>query len=351
MQTPIVGSTPTRRTTPAVIIFILVAVVGVFIAKWDPYAIKLGTVTVSHTLGSSIITDGKPAAPPVGWAAAWSYFVAYFKDIWIALLVGLAMGAGAETLLPRGWLAQVLGRVGWGSAATMAAAAVPSMMCTCCSAPIAVGLKRSRASTGAVLAYWVGNPVLNPATIVFMGFVLGWNWALLRIFLGLVVVAGAVYIGNRWGRDTDALPDLPQPAAQGTEGSVTVRYFHALGRLSVRLLPEYLIIVAILGAVRAWLFPAIDPAVGQSLILTLGLAVAGTLFVIPTAGEVPIVQTLMSSGLNLFSSGTLMMALPAVSLPSAAMLSQAVSRDVLWRLMLWVVVMGLVTGVAAHFLI
>jgi uncharacterized membrane protein YraQ (UPF0718 family) len=349
VQTELARPRQGRGSAPAVAVFLAIVVIGVFIAKWDPYALKLGTVAATHTLGPSIVTGTGAAAPPVGWASAWDYFVAYFKDIWIALVVGLAVGAGVETLLPEGWLARVLGRASWGQAAGAAAAAVPSMMCTCCSAPIAVGLQRSRASTGAVLAYWVGNPVLNPATIVFMGFVLGWDWALVRIVVGLAVVAGAVYIGNRWGREGSGVPDLP--AALAAAPPSVGRYFRALGRLAVRLLPEYLVIVGLLGAVRTWLFPAMDPALGHSLWLAVGLAAAGTLFVIPTAGEVPIVQTLMSYGLSVFAAGTLMMTLPAVSLPSAAMVSQAVPRAVIWRLLVWVAVMGLVTGAVARLVV
>jgi uncharacterized protein len=32
--------------------------------------------------------------------------------------------------------------------------------------------------------------VLNPAALVFMGFVLGWNWTALRLALGLLMVFG-----------------------------------------------------------------------------------------------------------------------------------------------------------------
>jgi uncharacterized membrane protein YraQ (UPF0718 family) len=339
----------------AVVIFVLLAVAGVFYAKWDPYFLKLATVSSTHTLGASIVSGTARSAPPVGLSAAVTYFLDYFKDIWVALVVGLVIGAGVQTLLPREWLLSVLGRTGWGSATVAAACAVPSMMCTCCSAPIAVSLKKQQVSTGAVLAYWVGNPVLNPATIVFMGFVLGWNWAVLRILMGIVLVAGAIYIGNRWGRDHEAERALQAvegavPASAGG-GSEAARFFRTLGRLALTLLPEYIIIVGVLGAVRAWLFPALTPGLGHSLLLTLGLAVAGTLFVIPTAAEIPIVQSLMSYGLGLASAGTLMMTLPAVSLPSLAMVSQAVSRATLARLALWVAVAGLITGGLAHFLL
>jgi uncharacterized membrane protein YraQ (UPF0718 family) len=346
-----VGFKTAGRTTWGVVVFVVLAVLGVFIAKWDPYYFKLLTVSVKHTLGASIVTGTAAGAPPAGWAAAITYFLDYFKDIWVALAAGLVIGAGVEVLLPRDWLLRVLGRADWGTASLAVAAAVPSMMCTCCSAPIAVGLARRRVSTASVLAYWIGNPVLNPATIVFMGFVLGWGWSLLRIGMGLAVVAGAVAIGRRYGStpaSDDLLASLPD---EGETGSVVVRFFRQLGRLMLTLLPEYVVIVGVLGAARAWLFPAMNPALGHSWWLVLFFAVAGTLFVIPTAGEIPIVQTLMTYGLGAAPAGTLMITLPAVSLPSLAMVSQAVPRAVLLRLAAWVAVAGVATGILAGWLL
>ena len=349
--------TPVRPRRSAavwpVVVFMGLALAGIFVAKWSPYFAKAFSVAASHTLGASIVTGAHRAAPPVGIAAALSYAEAYVKDIWIAFIVGMVIAAGIESLLPDGWLVKLMGRANWGAAGVAAAAAVPSMMCTCCSAPIAVSLKRQNVSTGAVFAYWVGNPVLNPATIVFMGFVLGWNWALLRIVMGVLLVAGAAYIGNRWATHAEAAAvaqqvDVPVPTPTGSRPA---RFFKALGRLARTLIPEYLIIVGALGAVRAFLFPTMGPAIGQSGLLFLGLAVAGTLFVIPTAGEIPIVSSLMSYGLSTMTGGALMMTLPAISLPSMAMVSQAISKADLVRLAALVLVAGLLTGVAAHFIL
>src|SRR3546814_14702927 len=49
------------------------------------------------------------------------------------------------------------------------------MMCTCCAPPVVNGLRQCRAASGSTAAYWLGNTILNPATLVFMGFVLGWH--------------------------------------------------------------------------------------------------------------------------------------------------------------------------------
>lgn len=349
------GIAPKAETWPkwALGLFILLAVGLVYYAKWNPYSHKVFTVALTHRLGHSIVTGSKSRAPAPSWQAAWTYTWTYFKDIWSALLAGLVVGAGVDTLLPPGWLARTLGQAGLKSRAWATLAAIPSMMCTCCSAPVVVNLKRQKMSSGAVLSYWVANPILNPATIIFMGFVLGWNWALLRIGVGIVLVFLIGILGDRWlpaGVDTNDAVVLVSPS-ESQPGPILKKFMTTLARLIVRLLPEYIVLVMALGAARAWLFPAMDPVLGHSLWLVLVLAVVGTLFVIPTAGEIPIIAVLMQYGLGLSGAGCLMLTLPAVSLPSMAMVSQAIAPKVLARVALVVALFGLATGTVAHFLL
>lgn len=117
----------TKRAVP-VVIFVLLAVAGVFYAKWEPYFLKAFVAAAHHSIGTSIIMHTANHAPAVGWSAALSYSVTYFKAIWIALVVGLVIGAGVQTLLPKTWLLRVLGSAGWKSAALAAVASVPAMM-------------------------------------------------------------------------------------------------------------------------------------------------------------------------------------------------------------------------------
>jgi uncharacterized membrane protein YraQ (UPF0718 family) len=202
-----------------------------------------------------------------------------------------------------------------------------------------------------VLAYWIGNPILNPATMVFMGFVLGWRWVALRIVVGVVLVFGVAYAAQHLVRPGD-LPEAAVQAhaaafASGDDGSLFGRWITALWRLAIGLVPEYLVVVVVLGAVRAWLFPAMSPAVGHSLWLVLALALTGTLFVVPTAGEIPIVQTLMHFGLGSAGAGVLLTTLPPVSLPSLVMVGRALPARVLFFVSGSVVVLGLLSGLAA----
>ena len=186
-----------------------------------------------------------------------------------------------------------------------------------------MGLGARRVAPGAAIAYWLGNPVLNPATIVFIGFVLGWRWALVRVVAGVVLVLGAGWLVNRFAGDAaGSAGELSAPDTGDDDTDIWRRWLRSLASLAVGVIPEWLVIVLLLGFARAWLFPAMTPTIGAALWLLPAFALAGTLFVIPTAGEVPILQVLSRYGLGTGSFGVLLLALPAISLPSMLMVGR-----------------------------
>jgi uncharacterized membrane protein YraQ (UPF0718 family) len=222
-------------------------------------------------------------------------------------------------------------------------------MCTCCAAPVVVGLRRQQASAGGAVAFWLGNSVLNPATLVFMGFVLGWQWAGLRLVLGVPMVFGLGYLANRLTSPREAAQadaTVAELAAARQEAPLR-RWLLILGRMTLRLVPEYIVLVLLLGAGRAWLFPALGPDIGNHLPWIVAFAVAGALFVIPTAGEVPIIQAMLSLGIGAGPAGALLMTLPPISLPSMAMLSRSLPPRILAAVAGGVVVFGLAGGALA----
>jgi len=329
------------------LIFTLVAIVGFAYVKWMPYYAKAFLAQSHHFIGDSILSGNSVSAPPVSWNAAVDYAIAYSKAIWKALLLGLILGSGIKVLLPTQWVSAALGRLGFKSIALGSLFAMPCMMCTCCAAPVAAGMRQSRASVGSVVSWWISNPVLNPATLIFMGFVLGWGWALFRVVLGIAMVLGVAYLAERYGDQREAVSleqGLP-PEAEALKGSLLTRWGREFMALAIKLLPEYLILVLLLGATRAWLFPVLGAHDGIFWIVA--MAVAGTLFVIPTAGEVPIVQAMFALGMGAGPAGALIMTLPAVSLPSLAMLSRIFSLRTRLVIVAGVVLSGIAGGLIA----
>jgi uncharacterized membrane protein YraQ (UPF0718 family) len=117
--------------------------------------------------------------------------------------------------------------------------------------------------------------------------------------------------------------------------------------MSIRLIPEYLVLVLALGAARAWLFPHMGHEVDGSLQWILVFAGAGALFVIPTAGEVPIVQAMLALGVAVGPAAALLMTLPPISIPSLAMLRKSFPPRLLAMVSCGVVLLGSVAGLAA----
>ncbi|MGE2713195.1 permease [Mycolicibacterium litorale] len=327
-------------------ITVAVFVAGLYWAKWAPYLAKATAAARSHEWsGRDILgVGGVRAGDAPSWAAATGFFEAYVLSIWPALAVALLLSACVQALLPRAWLPRMLNRRGVVSTALAGgAASMPSMMCTCCAAPVAVTLRRSGVTRAAAVAYWLGNPLLNPAVLVFLLFVAPWQWTVTRLVVGVAAVVGiATVVGVLTRRDGlarvgDAVHpavgdgDAPQPAAR--------RFVTALLRLCVVLLPEYLAIVLLIGATRGWLLSLIEPG-HRGLLVVLVAAVLGTLLVIPTAGEIPILQGLALLGVSSGVLGALLITLPAVSLPGVAM----VVRGFGWKTVAVTTVMVVAAG-------
>lgn len=328
-------------------LFAVVAIVGFAYVKWIPYYAKAFVAQSQHFIGDSIISGKASAAPAASWTAAVDYAIAYGKSIWQAMLLGLILGSGIKVLIPSGWVMAALGRLGLRSVMLGGLFALPCMMCTCCAAPVAAAMRQNRASVGSVVSWWLSNPLLNPATLVFMGFVLGWGWALFRIVFGIAMVLGVAYLAERYAGPhaesvtSQNLTNAPELATDG----MLLRWLREFISLSIRLLPEYLVLVLLLGAARAWLFPVF--AVDDTVLWIVAMALAGALFVIPTAGEVPIVQAMFALGMGAGPGAALLMTLPAISLPSLTMLGRVFSLRIRLIIAIGVVFVGIFAGLAA----
>ena len=157
----------------------------------------------------------------------------------------------------------------------------------------------------------------------------------------VLVVATLV---QKWVKEppqTELPVEITQPDEQG---GFFVRWGKALWMLFWSTIPVYILAVLVLGAARVWLFPHADGAIDNSLLWVIALAVAGCLFVIPTAAEIPIVQTMMLAGMGTAPALALLMTLPAVSLPSLIMLRKAFPAKALWLTGALVAISGVMVG-------
>ncbi|OBB62224.1 permease [Mycobacterium sp. 852013-51886_SCH5428379] len=343
---PAAGSPSRRALVGGVALTAAVLLVGLTWAKWEPYLGKALAAARTHEwTGKDILGVGgvSPGDAP-SWSAATSFFHTYVLAIWPALLVALLVSACVQAFVPRTWLPRLLNRRRLlSTAAAGGLASMPTMMCTCCAAPVAVTMRRTGVSRAAVVAYWLGNPLLNPAVLVFLFFVAPWQWSFTRLVVGALAVVGAAFLVGLLTRRHDAAQPPPAVTEMLDSRSAPHRFAIALGRMCLVLLPEYLIIVLMIGACRGWLMQLIQPA-NHGLLVVLVAAVLGTLLVIPTAGEIPILQGLALLGLSSGVLGALLITLPAVSFPGIAMVVRSLGWKSVGVTAATVVAAGLVGG-------
>jgi len=320
---PVAERPNTRAWILGTLLFIAMAIVGLYIVKWSPYWGKAHIAAATHSIGPSIVSGTSAAPPAAGWSAALQYAIAYFNAVWTAVVLALLLGASIQVFVPRKWLLQLVGAANARSAAIAGAISLAGMMCTCCTAPIVVGMRKQRTSIEGALAFFLGNPLLNPAVLIFMGFVLGWQFAAIRLVSAVLLIAVVVAVAHHLGaalpsNEVEApsfeLAPIEQPNANLR--TLSVAWLKEMWNEIVAILPGYIVIVFLLGAARAFLFPPGLTLHTNGIIPTALVALVGTLFVVPTAGEVPIVQTLLAHGMSIGAAIALIITLPAISLPS-----------------------------------
>lgn len=340
---------PGRAGVVGLVVLAVVFTVGFAWSKWLPYWDRAFALDAAPAWPSGPIFDAAGEGGP-SLGGAWEFTVAYLDAVWRAVVVGLLVAAAVDALVPRAWIVRVLNRPSpVGQAVAGGAASLPSMMCSCCTAPVAVGLRRTGVSTSAALAYWVGNPLLNPAVLVFLLFVLPGEYAVVRLVVGIAVVVGAsALIGRLLDRST-AVPAVATPPDDEPVHlrDLAGRYVRSLTRFVLVLVPEYVALVFVMGLLSPWLtdFAGLEARLGAAAVLT--VAVLGALLVIPTGGEIPVVAALLALGAGAGTTGALLVTLPALSVPSVVMVGRAMG----WRAtgaMSAAVVLG---GVAAGLLL
>ncbi|MFB9378803.1 permease [Kineococcus gynurae] len=337
--------TPTRTVVAGVAAFGLAVIALLTWSKWAPYLLRTEELSASGAWsGSSLLaTAGVEAGSGPSLAAGWAFTVAYGTAVWKAVVAGLVIAAGIQSLVPRGALLRLLRRGPWGSAARGGLVATPSMMCSCCTAPVANALQRSGVPTAGVVAYWLGNPLLNPAVLVFMLLVAPWQWAAVRLVVGVVLVVGGAVLVARLTRRRSP-PGALAAVGADAQGPSHRGFFATLVRTALVIVPEYLVVVFVVGVFSGWLFPLGESARSWGVLALLVAVVLGTLMVIPTAGEIPFAQGLAVAGFGPAVVGALLIVLPAVSVPSAVMTGRALGWRVVGLTMLVVGAGGLLAG-------
>ncbi|OMH24575.1 permease [Tersicoccus phoenicis] len=335
-----------RSVVVGVLLLVIILLAGLAWAKWVPYTSRAQTLvgTRAWSGGAVFSAAGVPGSSP-SFGGALAFTGSYLAAVWPAALVGITVGAALETLVPRHWLVRLLSRrTRWGQGVAGGLLSLPTMMCTCCTAPVASSLRRRGVPLGASVAYWLGNPLLNPAVLLFIALTLPWRFVVVRAGVGAAVVLIAAMLAARWARGATERPSVvvvdDDPASIP---QLLRRFAVTLARYVAIIAPEYVLLVFLTGLLSGWLsdWAGLGDAAGPLALLVVG--VVGAVLVIPTGGEIPVVVGLVVAGASMGVAGVLLITLPALSLPSVIM----VARSFGWRALLATGVVVIAGGVTA----
>jgi uncharacterized membrane protein YraQ (UPF0718 family) len=285
----------------------------------------------------------------------------YLLTVWHATMLGILISGLALVAMPPEFRTQ-LSRRGFAGSLAGALFAVPQPFCSCCSSAMAPSFVRLGASPQFVLAFVLGAPMLNVATVVLALAMLPAPFAAVRIGAGIIVTVCVSYAVARladprmmpmtapwspwpsWVRRVGGLYtgllDLESGARHVTRPSqVFAAWLRQSGRVALVLVPT----LWIWSCVAALMFQALPPL--QNDFAGVGLAAAaGTVFMISTWSEIPIALQFISAGLP-GPAAALLVVLPAISLPCMVILAGALQRlNVVVVLALAVMVLGVAVG-------
>jgi hypothetical protein len=163
-------ATPVQWWKPA--LFFLVVIVGLWYVKWQPYYGKAFTAAETHSIGKSILAQAD-VSPFQAALDCDGLFSCCLESRRARVLLGSLIQVLIPELADAYLGAKEADRDPW--YAVFAAGHDVLLLCSA----VAAGMRRQQVSMGGALAFWMGNPLLNPATLVFMGFVLGWHFVAL----------------------------------------------------------------------------------------------------------------------------------------------------------------------------
>jgi len=240
----------------------------------------------------------------------------------------------------------------------------PLGVCVNCAAPIARGMYSSGLRAETTLSAMIASPTLNVVVLTMLFSLLPLYMALTKIALSLVIILLVIPLMARLLPRTEIAPELrvqsPWSADEITNGQpkneslhiavweVTRSYLWNLWYI-VRMTVPLMLLAGFLGTVAAVFLPGnLILGLQFSLWVLLAVALVGVFLPVPIGFDVVMAGVLLASGMEQGYVMALLFTLGSFSVYSYFIVAQSVGRRAAWMLAATVVVMGVVSGYAAH---
>ncbi len=234
------------------------------------------------------------------------------------LLLGTAVAGLMHMLIPSGGLQRLL--QGRGGLIASVLIGIPLPLCSCSVIPVGIGLRKQGASSGAAIGFLISTPQTGIDSILVSGSMLGWPFAIFKVFAALIMGVIGGGLTQVFGSDSRMERKIGAvDAADQTSQPLAIRCLRAVLH-SVELLRSiwrWLVVGIVVSAAISWLVPPdqITGLVGESGVMPMlaMLLISLPLYVCATA-SVPIAAALVSSGLPTGAAMVFLVAGPATNL-------------------------------------
>lgn len=232
-----------------------------------------------------------------------------FLDLAPWMLLGAAISGLLHSLVPSQWIHRNLN--GPSGVFKSVVVGVPLPLCSCGVIPVAMGLRRERASRGAVIGFLISTPQTGVDSILVSASFLGWPFALFKVAAAFVTGLVGGWFGDLTDSDADEAHEQ-QPTASADDRGWQASVGHSF--TLIRSIYGWLLIGVIASALITTFSPQFDSlrTMNGSLVLLATLLFSIPLYVCATA-SVPIAAALVASGFPAGAALVFLMAGPATN--------------------------------------
>lgn len=280
------------------------------------------------------------------------------------ILISLFFAGLIHEFIPASGLKKYLNRKSIGAMGGAVALGGVLPICSCGVIPIAVSLYRAGVRIGPVMAFTAATPIINPAAVILSFALLGTHITLAYIMLGLLLPFVLGGMAERFGDKRVPIPEAPAAthgccdAGEGEASTARRDFIHRAGAglhwAFFTLGPTigfYLAIGIFLAGVLSVVIPPewSDHYLGaDSVIGLLAAALLGASIYVCAVGHIPLVATLLASGVGPGAAIVFLVTGTATNLPELYALYKTIGKRTVIIYTTSLIVASLVAGMAVN---
>jgi len=269
-----------------------------------------------------------------------------------ALLLGLFIAGVLSAFITPDLIKQHLGKSNFWQICKASLLGVPLPLCSCSVLPVAASLRDNGAGKGSTISFLTSTPQTGVDSIFITYSLLGGVFAVIRVvtaFITGIITGTAVSIfANEETKQKEPEEKSCCNCSHGTEKENPVLHIFKYG---FRTLPKdigksMLIGIALSSIITVFLpenFFA-DRILGNELISMLVMLTIGTMIYVCSSGSVPIVLSLIASGISPGAGLVFLITGPATNLASLAILTKIMGKKTVFVYLLTLAISALISG-------